>query len=109
MAWRNGISLPFTRIEIVSRVPPESGVYGIFEGDSCVFVGESWNLRARLLELASVLAEVGHLGIVYELCADEQRSDRKTALTAELIGQHPDESVPIPGLPGLLSTTAANR
>jgi hypothetical protein len=106
MPWRNEVSLPFTRIEIVSRVPSESGVYGILDGDACVFVGESWNLKARLLELASALSDVGHLRIVYELCEDEQRCDRKVALSVELIGERADELVPVPSVPGLLLSTA---
>ena len=108
MPWRDAIWIPFTHIEIVARVPSESGVYGILDGESCVFVGESWNLKARLLELASALTEVGHLTIVYERCPDEQRSDRKGALTSELIS-HPDQSIPPPHSPGLVFSTTVNR
>ena len=109
MPWRDAISLPFTHVEIVSRVGSESGVYGILDGESCIFVGESWNLRARLLELASVLTDVGHLTIVYELCPDEQRCARKLALTREFIGESPDQSLPLPTLPGILLSTPVGR
>jgi len=106
MPWRSATSLPFTHIDIVSRVPSESGVYAILTGGACIFVGESWNLKARLLELASAL-EVGHLTIAYELCPDEQRSDRKRALAAELMTE-PSEDAPPPQLPGLLLSTRAD-
>jgi thymidine kinase len=109
MPWRDAISLPFTRIEIVSRVPSESGVYGIIDGDNCVFVGESWNLKARLLELAGVLSDVEHLKIMCEVCPDEDRSERKIALARELGSESPEESVPLMHAPGLLYSTTANR
>jgi hypothetical protein len=107
MPWRSATSLPFTHVDIVSRVPSESGVYAILTGDSCLVVGESWNLKARLLELASALVEAGHLTIAYELCPDDQRSDRKRALAAELIAE-PEDSLPPPHLPGLLISTRAD-
>ena len=107
MPWRSATSLPFTHIDIVSRVPSESGVYAVLTGDSCLLVGESWNLRARLLELASALVEARHLTIAYELCPDDQRSDRKRALAAELIAERED-SLPPPHLPGLLISTRAD-
>ena len=107
MPWRSATSLPFTHIDIVARVPSESGVYAILTGDSCLLVGESWNLKARLLALASALVEVGHLTIAFELCPDDQRSDRKRILAAELMAE-PDDSLPPPQLPGLLFSTRAD-
>jgi hypothetical protein len=109
MPWGEATQLPFSRIAIVSRVPSESGVYAIWDGDSWVFVGDSWNLRARLLELAAVLGEVEHLTIAYEVCPDERRSDRKVALTSELIGQRGELSPPPVNAPGLLFSLPVDR
>ena len=108
MPWRDAISLPFTRIDIVARVPSESGVYGILDEDCCIFVGESWNLKGRLLELAAVLAEVSHLTIQYELCSDEERGQRKNALMRELIGDRASDAMPVPALPGISFSVPAD-
>jgi hypothetical protein len=109
MPWQDATSVSFTHIDIVSRIPSESGVYGIHDGECCIFIGESWNLKARLLELASALSEVAHLRIVYELCPEEQRSERKAALSAEVIGDRSDQGLPVPQLPGVLFSTFASR
>lgn len=101
MPWRQPKSIPFTRIDIVSTVPAHAGVYGIMDANSCVFVGESWNLRARLLELANALSEAHDLSIVYEICGDDERFSRKAAILAELIPDNPPPALPVRDLPGL--------
>ncbi|HYP14242.1 MAG TPA: hypothetical protein VEQ63_09985 [Bryobacteraceae bacterium] len=97
MPWREPNAVPFTRIGIVSQVPSEAGVYAISDGPSCIFVGESWNLKARLLELANVLTDISHLTIMYELCSEDQLGARKRELTAELLekaGTRPPSAIP---------------
>jgi hypothetical protein len=101
MPWRNAASIPFTRIDIVARMPSESGVYGIHAGESCILVGESWNLKARALELAAALTDVSHLTIKYELCGEDERLDRKSALMAELVSERSNEPVALVELPGI--------
>jgi hypothetical protein len=108
MPWRDSNSLPFTHVSIVSNVPSAPGVYGILDGDCCVFIGDSWNLKARLLELASILMEVGHLRIIYELCEDDQRSSRKIQLTNEYLSDRSDRTPPVYQFPGIsLSSRSA--
>ena len=86
MPWRDAQSVPFTRVQISAHVPASSGVYGILDGDDCLHVGESWNLRGRLLDLAGALSDsTMSLTLVFELCPDEERKHRQQALEAELV------------------------
>jgi|SRR4051794_9887325 len=84
MPWREAISLPFTRIAIVAQVPSESGVYGVFRGEQCVLVGNTWNLKARLLELITGISGTDQLSVKYELLPEETAADRAAALNREL-------------------------
>lgn len=85
MPWRDPHILPLTRIDIVSRVPSESGVYAIQDGEICLLVGEAWNLKARLLELVNVLQDAGEFELTYELCSEEERIQRKEKLAGILL------------------------
>jgi hypothetical protein len=109
MPWRDAISIPFTHIDIVARVPSESGVYAILDRESCIFVGESWNLKARLLELAAAVSDVSHLTIKYELCSDEGRTERKNSLMAELVGDRSHEPVALMDVPGISFSIPAEQ
>jgi hypothetical protein len=85
MPWQDPKVIPFSRILIAAEVPSNSGIYAIFDGDLCVFVGESWNLKARLLALANVLADASDYTVVYETCSDEDRLQRHIRLSAEFL------------------------
>jgi len=86
MPWRNSLSLPFTRLQISAKVPAASGVYGIVADGECLLIGDSWNLRGRLLELAGALTDYPKpLMLVIEPCAEEERSERRQVLHRELI------------------------
>ena len=85
MPWTKPQVVPFSSTEVSSQVPPSSGVYGLVDADTCLFVGESWNLKARLLELTSSVSKLGNLTVVYELCPDDERWDRKRMLSTELV------------------------
>jgi hypothetical protein len=99
--WENSQSVPFTRLEVVSRVPSAPGVFAVMDGDSCLLVSESWNLKARLLDLANVLDGQTSLSIFFELCADDQREHRKTQVIALLGPDSRDPATADPVLPGL--------
>lgn len=101
MPWRNPKTVPFTRIEIAAHVPSGSGVYGILCEQRCLFVGESWNLKARLLDLANSLSGINELEIIYETCSDEERGARKTTLCAELAPEQHTRDTTSQNLPGL--------
>ena len=99
MPWREPNTAPFTRIGIVSHVPPDAGVFGIVDGDVCLYVGDSWNLRGRLLELANVVAEPDGLSIVWERCPENECVARRETLERELAPDPPDEVVQrLPGI-----------
>jgi hypothetical protein len=101
MSWRDSKSVSFTRLDIVAHVPSESGVYAILDGDCCMHVGDSWNLKARLLEVANVIADSGRLTVMYELCPEDQLALRRSVLSAELLrkaGESEQNLNPLPGL-----------
>lgn len=85
MAWRSPQTVPFTRIGIVSQVPSESGVFGLVSGDACLLVAESWNLKARLLDLINILAGPVELSVVFELCPESEAEARCQELHKELM------------------------
>lgn len=88
MYWREALSLPFTRIAIVSQVPSESGVYGVFREEQCVLVGNTWNLKAHLLELITGISGTDQLSVKYELLPEETATERAAALNRELKSTH---------------------
>ena len=85
MPWLQPHSVPFTLIQISAHVPSEPGVYGLLDGDSCVYVGESWNLKARLLELATNVSTTATLTLVYETCTEADLAARQKSLAEELV------------------------
>jgi len=99
MAWHSRRTVAFTRIAIVSEVPPSSGVFAVRDGTSYLLVGESWNLRARLLDLANALEGPTELHIDFELCPEDQRETRKNSLSLEYLADS-DPAV-VSALPGL--------
>jgi len=89
MPWPNATTAPFSRIGIVAGVPSDSGVYGIFRGDSCMLVGDTWNLKARLLELISTIPVVEELVVGYELCSESKAAELSASLQRELVDRSP--------------------
>jgi len=89
MHLRDSAVAPFTRIGIVSTVPSEAGVYGIYRGDDCVHIGDTWNLKAHLLELINTVSGVETLSVRYELCAESEAHDRALSLKRELSPGNP--------------------
>jgi hypothetical protein len=101
MPWRDPQTFPLTRIAVVARIPSESGVYAIYDGEACLVVGEAWNLKARLLELMNVLQDVGEFHVTIDLCAEEVRMARKEELAVELLQTAPSIDLPVRELPGI--------
>lgn len=99
MPWREPGSVPFTRIGIVSNVPPEAGVFGVMHGQVCLYLGDTWNLRARLLELANAIPHTEGLTLVWERCPEPDCATRRNALEQELaVGTSPELPDRFPGL-----------
>jgi hypothetical protein len=101
MPWRDSNTVPLTRIDVVSRVPSESGVYAILDEEVCLLVGEAWNLKARLLELMNVLQDVGEFTVTYELCPEDERLPRKEAIGSVLLRTPPPMEIRSRELPGI--------
>ncbi len=94
MPWRDARSIPFTRIDIVAHVPSRSGVFAVLnEEQTCILVSATWNLKARLLDLANVLTSQV-LSITYELCPEDECAGRSAELNQELL--RPANGTPVP-------------
>ena len=102
MLWIDPQTLPLTWVEIASKVPSESGVYAIMDDGECVLVGESWNLKARLLDMIKVVDGIGEFSAVIDLCPEKNRMERKEQLAAALLPKKPKAmSASATGLPGI--------
>ena len=78
----------FTVVSIQKNAPESSGVYGLSNAREWLFIGESDNIRARLLEhrrkIGTVLERQNPMGFTFELCSPSERSARRKALVREL-------------------------
>ncbi len=90
-------------------MPDSEGIYAIFDGDICLLVGESWNLKGRLLELMNILQDIGEFQVNYELCLDEERLARKDHLATELRGSSGTVDLPSRDLPGISFWNSLSR
>ena len=89
MPWHHSQTVPFSRIGVVSSVPSEGGVFGILSGDAYLLISESWNLKARLLDLISILKGPENLDVIYELCPEADRQKRAETLMQESLKRQP--------------------
>jgi hypothetical protein len=90
MPWHNPRCSELSQLEIAADVPAASGVYAIIEGDDYLFVGDSWNLQSRLMDLAIVLGpELGPVSVIYETCSDADRPTRRHSLNQEYVRRRP--------------------
>lgn len=88
LSWYpDGRSDSFTREAILACAPPASGVYGLFNGDCQVFIGESANIQEALLRHESETEfHSRHLqptGFTFEPCPEEVRKSKAAALIAK--------------------------
>lgn len=87
LSWRReGHSDRFTRESILASAPPTSGVYGLFNNDCQLFIGESANIQEALLRHESETDfQSRHLqptGFTFEPCAAELRKPKADELIA---------------------------
>ncbi|MGE5219276.1 MAG: SPOR domain-containing protein [Chloroflexota bacterium] len=87
LSWQpDGRCDRFTREAILACAPPTSGVYGLFNFDCQVFIGESTNIQAALLLHESETDfQSRHLrptGFTFEPCAAELRKSKAAELIA---------------------------
>ena len=87
LSWQSdGRCNSFTREAILACAPPTSGVYGLFNFDCQVFIGESANIQEALLRHESETDfQSQHLrptGFTFEPCAAELRKTKADELIA---------------------------
>lgn len=74
----------FNRNSILTNAPGTSGVYAIFQFGRWIYIGESENIQARLLEHLNgdnpCLTQANPVGFQFELWPANQRVARQDAL-----------------------------
>ncbi|MPZ77812.1 MAG: hypothetical protein GEU77_14935 [Deltaproteobacteria bacterium] len=86
MPWQSGHYYLFSKLLIVNAVPCESGVFGLYNIQNRIFIGESGNLRAALLRLYDNMQRFGFnlpAGFTFELCQARSRVARVKELLAD--------------------------
>jgi hypothetical protein len=88
MPFENHSNRAFTAISIDNNAPAESCVYGLSNARRWIYIGESDNLRLRLLdhlrETDTFLNAQMTTGFTYELCTPADRIVRQDRLVLEL-------------------------
>ncbi len=88
MPFQNISGLPFKANSIRRDAPSSSGVYGLSNARQWIYVGETDNIQARLLqhleETNSVPADDPPTGFNFELWDPDQRAARQRQLIVEL-------------------------
>jgi excinuclease UvrABC nuclease subunit len=88
MPWNNPNSYQFNRDSIIRNAPSASGVYALHTAQKWVYVGESRDIAARLLDHLNgdnpciIASSPTHFS--YELCPEWERVRRQNALILEL-------------------------
>lgn len=78
----------FTPVSIHKNAPPASGIYGISNASRWIFIDESDDIQASLMQhfASRNTLPAGHVpsGFTFEVCEPGRRSERKQQLVAEL-------------------------
>ena len=81
----------FTRSTILANAPASSGVYALFTSQTWIYVGETGDIRARLIQHLdgdnSCISRLNPTGFQYELSLSHQRVARQDAL---IVGLKPE-------------------
>ena len=88
MPWASPNGYWFNARSINANAPPESGVYGLYKGQQWIYIGESEDIRARLLQHLigdnSCIGREGPTQFSYELVTAGQGVARQNLLVREL-------------------------
>jgi hypothetical protein len=88
MPFQNFAARSFKAAAIRREAPASSGVYGLSNARGWIYVGETDNIQARLLDhlagTSGLLADGSPTGFNFELCPPEQRAARQQRLVLEL-------------------------
>ena len=87
MPFRPPFSRPFTAMEVRSRVPAASGIYGISNAAEWIYIGESADLQSTLLGILDrpnpTFPQRKPTGFTFELCGFASRPARQGRLVTE--------------------------
>lgn len=88
MLFRNGFAQAFKAAAIRREAPPSSGVYGLSNARGWIYVGETDDIQARLLEhleeTDTLLARGAPTGFSFELSPPGERVARQRQIVLEL-------------------------
>jgi hypothetical protein len=77
----------FTAVSVQKNAPASSGVYGLSNGYEWIFIGETSNIRARLMEhlteVDNIVASRSPTGFTFEVCSPDERITRQDALVRQ--------------------------
>lgn len=86
MPWQDGNYHLFSQILIRNAAPAESGVFGLYNIQNRIFLGESDNIQTALLRLYHNMRRFGYIqpiGFTFEACARQHRRLRLNQLLAD--------------------------
>jgi len=85
MAFEKPQPYPFTAGVISANAPRAAGVYGLFSGTECIYIGEAEDIFRGLMELLyetdSCVMKRNPTGFTFELCRPDQRKILQAVLT----------------------------
>ena len=88
MPFVNFIARVFKAASVQRDAPASSGVYGLSNAGGWIYIGETDNIRARLLahlqENDPTLRDKKPTGFSFELCHSQNRHARQSQLIVEL-------------------------
>lgn len=87
MAWRGSEKFAFGIFTVLDKSPLDSGIYALFSGERCVYVGSSENIQIRLLKHLNgpdqCVLQYGVTSFAYEPVPTEARVARQEDLIRE--------------------------
>jgi hypothetical protein len=88
MAFSGCSARSFTPASVQNNAPEASGVYGLSNAIEWVLIGETSNIRARLMEhlteTDTAIANRQPTGFAFEICPPSERFRRQGALVRQL-------------------------
>ena len=96
-------TVPFSRINVVSSIPSEGGVFGILSAGQYLLVSESWT-EGWLLDLINGLEGSEGLTVAFEVCAEDDRQARPSFSGVNCLSGSPNPEPNHKPLPGISLT-----
>jgi hypothetical protein len=91
MPFNNAVKNAFSEAGILATAPRTSGVYGIFNANEWIYIGEAGDMEARLFDhlrgvsdQSTRIWERNPTGFICEACPAQSRVSRENSLVAEL-------------------------